>query len=204
MAARLYPTFAQGLSDGAIDWTTLNPKAILLAADFAYNSALVYRDELTEGFVIQESSALASPSVTSGVYSGGGPFNWLQYSDNKQVEHIVLFDDTGDDAYSQLIAHWDFESVTGLPFTPNGQNYYLYPVSPPGGFFAISTAALIGMLGSYALAGDYALSEVSGGDTYVLPDLVLTTALDVRDRVCIPASEVESCCTPTFRGSACA
>lgn len=203
MAARLYPAFASDLSAGTIDWTTLTPTVLLLTTDFAYDGAKEYRDELNESFVIAASTAI-TPKVVGDAYSGEEPFSWLQYSDTKQVAQIVMFDDTGDDAYSRLIAHWDSDSVTGLPFVPNGQNYYLYAVTPPGGYFAISSAELIGMLGSYALAGDYALSEVIGGDTYVLPDLVLSTELDVRDRVCIPASEVESCCTPTFRGTPCA
>lgn len=204
MAARLYPTFAQRISDGLIDWTTLTPKALLMSSDFVYDSSKVYRDELNESFVMNTSDVLPDPSVTADdAYKGSGPFAWLQYADTKIAGHVVLFDDTGDDAYSELIGHWDSDSVTGLPFTPNGSNYYLYGVSPPGGYFAISSAELLGHLGSYALSGDFALAEVTGGDTYILPTLVLTTALDVRDRVCIPASEVESCCTPTFRGSAC-
>jgi len=203
MAARLYPTFAQGLSNGSIDWTSLTPKALLLSADFAYDPAKAYRDELTEGFII-ETSTPVTPTLIDGVYGADGPFSWLQYSDNRQVGQIVLFDDTGDDAYSQLIAHWTAEDITGVPFTPAGRNYYLYPVTPPGGFFSIGGSAIDGMIGSYSLAAEYALGEVLGGETVSLPTLIVTTALDVRDRVCIPASEVESCCTPTFRGSACA
>jgi hypothetical protein len=204
MSANLYPLAAAQLLDGSLDWTTASIKALFLSEGFSFDAADTYRDQLNESMVIAESNGLTNASVTSnGVYTGD-PFIWPQLVDNRVVNQIALFNDTGDDAYSLMIAHWDAECLLGIPITLAGEDYFFYPVSPPGGFFQITEGDLIGPISTYTLAAGYALGEIVGSTIYLIPCPIFTgRILTVRDRVCIPANELESCCKPTIRSSQC-
>ena len=204
MSARLYPLAAAQLLDSTLDWTTASIKAIFLSENFSYNPADAYRDQLVESRVIAESNVLTNPSVTTeGVYTGD-PFMWPQLLNNKIVNQIALFNDTGDDAYSIMIAHWDADCLIGIPLALIGEDYFFYPILPPGGFFQITEADVVGPISTYALAAAYALSEIVGDTIYAVPCPIYTgRRLSVRDRVCIPADELDSCCRPTIRPSAC-
>lgn len=202
MAASLYPTAYAGLLSGDIDWTALNVKAVLLTGSFVYDSGHIFRDEIHEDFVIAESDAVETPTYVDGV-AGGQPAAFLQLLSNKEVQHVILYDDTGDPAYSRLLLYLDADAVDGVPFIPQGLDYFLYPVTPPGGFFSIEGEESTGEINSQPLGAPFALGESQEGFFSEIPQLVFGGRLVVRDRVCATPSEVQSCCKPTIRGSLC-
>lgn len=205
MTARLYPQAFTDLQAGTLVWESLSIKGLLLSDAFTYDETAVMRDEISDAYVIATSSAMTNP-VRNGDVVTGDPIAWLQVSSPKIVKKIVLFDDTGDDAYSQLIAYFDVDAVDGLPYTINGQNYYLYPVTPPGGYFSYGTFDdILGSLGSYSLASYIALGEMEGGTSYAIPVLIFGLDLDVNERVCLLPDELDTdeCGPPTIRSSLC-
>lgn len=203
MSARLYPNAVELFIDDSIsEWTAYEVKALLLSQAFVYDPSKVFRDELNEALVIAESSALEGASFDDGLASGQ-PFTFLALLDNRQVHHVVLYADTGEAAYSPLLAYLGPDAVTGLPFTPQGQDYFIYPVTPPGGFFQVTDAPLVGPLNTYGLAGPYALAMSEGGVSYAIPTLFIDGRLIVKDKICAPPVEDDSCCRPTIRGSRC-
>lgn len=203
MSARFYPGGFSQIQDGTIDWTTANLKALLLSSQYTFNPAEDKRDNISDSYVIGTSSALTGATYANGL-AGGDPFVWLQLSDTRVVDQIVIFDDSGDDPYSQLILHWDSTCLEGLPFTPQGEDYYLYPVTPPGGFFQITEDPVVGPINTYPLAGPYALAEAIGGDSVFIPCLYIGRDLRVRAKVCVRPDVSDSCCPPTITGDVCA
>lgn len=206
MSGRLYPFAAAQLIDETLDWEGGTIKALLLAEGYVFSTSHVVREDINDNFVIATSEALIDPSISDdGVYTGAGAFRWLQLLDPKTVYQVVIFDDTGDDAYSPLIAHWDSDGLIGAPLQLQGEDYFLYAVSPPGGFFQIASGDLLGPLATYQLAGAYALGEIQGSTSYLIPDLVLGRRLVVSDRICIPSSGLNSWCgDPVIKGTPCA
>ena len=206
LTARIYPSAFAGLQSGALDWEDLSVKGILLSEGFTYDPSMQYRDEIDDAFVIADSDVMENPERNGNVVNGD-PIQWLQLSDNRLASKIVLYNDTGDDAYSELIAFFDTEDVEGLPFVINGQNYYLYPVSPPGGYFSYGDySEIIGPIASYTLAYALALGESIGGSIYSIPVLVFGLDLTVNERICIRADALDQdeCRTPTIRSTRCA
>lgn len=205
MSARLYPNAFGQLAAGTLDWTALNIKGLLLSEGFTYDGTLQFRDQLDESFVIATSEAIPTPTFDDSV-AGGTPVEWLQLLDNRDAYHIVLFDDTGDDAYSELIMYLQAEDVDGLQSSLLGANYYLYPVTPPGGFFSLGLgAAVLGPVNTYHLAYTLALGESIGGQYYTIPTLVFGLDVVANERVCYraPALDEEECGPPTIRSSLC-
>lgn len=205
MTARVYPSAFSQLAAGTLDWTALDLRAVLLSEAFVYDETMQYFDEVNTSFIIAESELLTNATYEDEVF-GGSPFEWLQLSDNRSPRHILIYEDSGDDAYSDLIAYYSAASVDGLPQDLNGQNYYLYPVFPPGGFFELGEyASLIGPINSYALAYALPLGESIGSVAYTIPTLVFGLDLAVRSKVCYLPDEVDSpyCGPPTIRSSLC-
>lgn len=205
MSARLYP-YAFGLfANESLDWETASVRAILLSQAFTYNPAHQFRDEISDSYVIATSGILESPTFEDGV-AGGLPFEWLQIASNRLAHHIVLFDDSGDDPYSPLIAYYGAADVNGLPLTVAGEDYFLYPTSPPGGFFRLTSIGdAIGPVNTYHVAYNLALGEGTNGVGYSIPLLYIGRRLSVNEQICLLPDELDSdeCCAPTIRSSIC-
>lgn len=203
MSSRLYPNALSALLDGSLDWTTATLKALLLSDAFSYNASQDKLSQIPNGQIIATSEQMTNPRYTDGL-ANGDPFEWLQVADAREVNSIVIFDDSGDEAYSQLIAYYGSDCLTGVPFTPVGENYYLYPVTPPGGYFDITEVEELGMISTYPLAGLYTLGEVDGGTTVAVPCLITGRVLSVRAQTCFPSPGIDAgCCPPTITESSC-
>jgi hypothetical protein len=186
-----------------LDWTAEEIRVVLLGQGFTYDPTAVYVSELPAADIIAVSDEVVNRSYEEALAAGdAAPF--LQLLDNKTITHAVIYQDTGDPAYSLLIAHFNSDSITGAPKPAVGVDQFVYPPFPPGGFFQILDNELIGAINTYLLAGSVALAEISGGVTLVLPTLVLSTRLDIHTYVvCAGPDEPEDCCEPTIRSSIC-
>lgn len=122
MANALYNTFKEGLLDKLFDLNSDTIKASLIdAADYTFSAA---HDEysggardVASGAIVAESSALGSPTITSGTFDTAD-FTWSTVTGD-QSEDIILWDDTTTN--DRLIAFYD-TGMTGMPVTPNGGN----------------------------------------------------------------------------------
>lgn len=118
MANAIYPKFKEAALQGDIALDTSVVKVILVdLADYTYNAAHDFLDDVPAAAREEISAALASKTFTDGVFDSADPSFPGAVGD--VCEALILFIDTGSDATSRLIAYYD-TGVTGLPVTPNG------------------------------------------------------------------------------------
>lgn len=108
----------EGFLGGDIDWDADTIKAV--AVDTALYTVAIDTDQflsdIAAGARIATSAALSSKTKTLGVANAAN----VVYSavSGASIEAIVIYQDTGVEATSRLIAYID--TATGLPVTPNG------------------------------------------------------------------------------------
>lgn len=88
-------------------------------ADYTFSAAHDFLDDVPAGARVAVSGALANKTFTNGVFDADDIT--INAVTGDQFEALILYQHTGVDATSRLIAFWD-TGVTGLPFTPNGSN----------------------------------------------------------------------------------
>lgn len=116
MASALYPSFKALLLGGDIDLAADDIRAVLIdSADYTYSSAHDFLDDVAAGARVAVSDALASKTITGGVFDAADVTFTAATGDS--VEAIVLYKHTGSDATAPLIAYID-----GVSVTPNGGN----------------------------------------------------------------------------------
>jgi hypothetical protein len=124
MANFYFNSFRNGIwSSGVPDLTSLTIKPMLI--DHTDDTPAVGDDFIDDivsaGRVPAIASCPALASKTNGVV-GVGVFDAADSVftalSGDQAESLILFEDSGSEATSDLIARWD--TATGLPVTPNG------------------------------------------------------------------------------------
>ncbi|MFB6512099.1 hypothetical protein ACWCYZ_16715 [Streptomyces virginiae] len=116
MASALYPSFKALLLGGDIDLAADDIRAVLIdSADYTYSSGHDFLDDVAAGARVAVSGALASKTITGGVFDAADVTFTAATGDS--VEAIVLYKHTGSDATAPLIAYID-----GVSVTPNGGN----------------------------------------------------------------------------------
>lgn len=134
MANRLYDKGRQRYLEGQIAFLTDTIRLVLVTAGYVPNTFL---DEFLSSILVVQRVATSSPLIgktaSNGVADsddvpflalGGPPFSYM-----------VLYKDTGAAATSPLIALWD--TVAGMPFTPNGGNLLIEWDSTGAGIFKL-------------------------------------------------------------------
>lgn len=118
MANALYDLGREAFLDGDISWGSDTIKVILVdtgtyTVDLAAHDHL---DDIPAGARVATSDALASKTVASGVADAADIT--LSTVSGNTVEAVVIYQDTGTESTSKLIAYID--TATNLPVTPNG------------------------------------------------------------------------------------
>lgn len=118
MANALYDKGRQGFLEGSIDWDTDVIKAVLIdTADYTVNLAThQFLSDIPVAARVATSAALTGKTVASGVADAANPT--LPAVTGDPAEALVIYQDTGAEGTSRLIAYID--TATGLPVTPNG------------------------------------------------------------------------------------
>lgn len=118
MANALYDLGREGFLAGDIDWDANNIKVVLVdAADYTVN--LSTDNDLADIIAaarVATSGNLASKTTTAGVADAADITFTAVTGDVSEA--LVIYQDTGTEATSRLIAYID--TATGLPVTPNG------------------------------------------------------------------------------------
>lgn len=118
MANALYDLGREAFLNGDIDWTTDNIR-VVLGDSAAYTVNLAthdFLDDVPGGARIAVSGNLASKTSSAGVADAADVT--LSAVTGAVCEFIIIYQHTGTDATSRLIAYID--SATNLPITPNG------------------------------------------------------------------------------------
>jgi hypothetical protein len=120
MANALYDLARQAFLDGDLDWSANDIKVYLIdTADYTVNLATDQFASIIAGAAkVATSANLAGKTVTNGVADA----NDITFTSvtGDPCEALVIWQDTGNQATSRLIAYID--TATGLPVTPNGNN----------------------------------------------------------------------------------
>ena len=118
MANALYDKGRQGFLEGSIDWDTDTIKVVLIdTADYTVNLAThQYLSDIPAAARVATSTALSGKTVTNGVADADDLT--LSAVSGDPSEALVIYQDTGTEGTSRLIAYID--TATGLPVTPNG------------------------------------------------------------------------------------
>lgn len=117
MASVVYPKAKEAFLSGAIDLTTDNIRVVCVdAADYTYSALHDFLDDIPVAGRVGTSGNLASKTVTDGVFDAADIT--ITSVSGDQFEALVIYQDTGVEATSRLIAYID--TGTGLPFTPSG------------------------------------------------------------------------------------
>ena len=118
MSNALYDKAREGFLTGQIDWDTDAIKAVLIdAADYTVNlAAHQFLSDIPPAARVATSAALSGKTVAGGVADAADLT--LAAVSGDTAEALVLYQDTGTEGTSRLIAYLD--TATGLPVTPNG------------------------------------------------------------------------------------
>ena len=119
MANALYDKGRQGFLEGSIHFGTDTIKAVLID-EALYTVDLANHDFLDDVPALARVGApqtLGSKTVTNGV-ADAADITFPAVPLHDPVEAILIYQDTGVEATSRLIAY--INSATGLPVTPNG------------------------------------------------------------------------------------
>lgn len=118
MSNALYDFGREGFLAADIDWDLDNIKAMLVdTALYTVNLAThQYLSDVAAGARVATSANLGTKTTTAGV-ADAGDVTFTAVS-GASVEAVVIYQDTGVEATSRLIAYID--TATGLPVTPNG------------------------------------------------------------------------------------
>lgn len=120
MANALYPRFKQACLAKEVDMDSDSIKATLIdSADYTYGAGhTTYATDVAAPAKVAESSALTTPTITSGTFDTDN-FTWSSVTGD-QSEAIILWDDTTTSPVAdELVAFYD-TGMTGMPVTPNG------------------------------------------------------------------------------------
>lgn len=118
MANALYDSARQRFLEGGFNWLT-NTIKVLLVDTGAYTANLATHQFLSD---ISGTARITAPVTLTGKSTTGGAAdaNDVTFTavSGASIEAIIIFQDTGTEATSSLIAYID--TATGLPITPNG------------------------------------------------------------------------------------
>lgn len=204
MSAVVYPSAFAALQDGTLDWLADDIRVVLLGPAFVPDFSQQYVDSINPVYVIAESDPLEDRTFVNGL-AFSRPAQFLQLLDTQAITHAVIYQDTGDPAYSQLIAYYTDDNLLGSPLVPVGLDQYVLPDAQLG-WLTFSEQEFTGEINTYLLAGldTIGLGEVSGGDIAPASVLLLSGKLTVTTQaVCATPDEPETCCRPTIRSSKC-
>ena len=122
MANALYGLGRQGLLEGTIPWVSANFRVVSYdESDDPLNIDTDDNlDDILAGAREFESPNLASKTGTDGVADAADLAPAFTSAAGDQFDSITIFEETGVETTSQLIANID--TATGLPLTPDGGN----------------------------------------------------------------------------------
>ena len=134
----LYPYYKQvALDIGHTDAVDLNTSTIkiLLCENYTYNSVHKYVSDISGAAIIIRSNALASPTVTSGVFDAAD-ITVSAVPTGHTITDLIIYKATGVDSTSTLIANIDQDQASNpLSLPTNGSDVTIS--FDPAGIFSL-------------------------------------------------------------------
>jgi hypothetical protein len=121
MANAVYDKARQAYLAGDLDWDANDIKVVLVTSGYTFSQSHQYLSSIDDGYRVATSGNLANRSVADGVADADDVV--FSSVSGSQIAAIVIYQDSGNEATSRLIAFID--DATGLPCTPNGSDITL-------------------------------------------------------------------------------
>ena len=122
MANALYGLGRQGLLEGTIPWVSANFRAV--SYDESDDALNIDTDDNLDDILPAarefETPNFASKTATDGIADAADIAPAFTSASGDQFDSITIFEETGTESTSQLLANID--TATGLPLTPDGGN----------------------------------------------------------------------------------
>jgi len=129
---QLYTPAREKFLTGQLDWRVLDVRLILVSATYIFSTNHEFLDSIPLAARVADGDVL-NETTTDGFAQGDQVLFPGLLGD--EITQIILYANTGAESTSPLIAYYD--TVTGVPFTPTGIDYYISPDLVFGGFFRL-------------------------------------------------------------------
>jgi hypothetical protein len=115
-----------------LDWLSVDIKLLVVDATYNASPADEFVADISVAAIVARTTNASTKTATDG-YARAIPFQLFSLLHGQEIVAAVLYEDTGDDATSTLIAYVDDGIV--FPFLPLGLDYSFAYDSIEGGFF---------------------------------------------------------------------
>lgn len=132
MSQLFYPA-AEGFLTGTLNWATMNVAAVLVDASYVFSAADEFLDAIPLSARRSGFKWLSSLTTTNG-FAGGSYLVFDDVDASSPVTQLILFDDTGTEGTSRLIAYYD--DAPGFPLTTD-DDYLVAPSLDHNGYFQL-------------------------------------------------------------------
>lgn len=120
MANTIYPKGREGFAGGDIAWDTDTIKLVAVDSGYVYNAAHDFLDDVGAAARVATSSAFSSKTITSGILDAAD-VTLASVPVGDTITGIIIFQDTGVEATSRLIAFFDTKAdTTAISVVTNG------------------------------------------------------------------------------------
>lgn len=132
MANAIWPGTKDAFGKAEINWLSDTIK-ISIVRGYTYNSAHNYLSDVTgAGGTLVATATLASKTLSNG-YFDAADVTYTAVSAGAAATSVIIYKDTGTASTSRLIVF--FDTMTGLPVTPDGGDIVLNFSSSPSRIF---------------------------------------------------------------------
>lgn len=120
MASAIYPKAKEQFLQAGINMSSLDIRCVLIdTADYTYDAGHDFLDDVAAGAREEVmGSGMTTKTFTSGTFDADNVTFTGTTGDN--CEALIIYNHTGVDATSHLIAYLDSDSLAGLPVTLGG------------------------------------------------------------------------------------
>lgn len=136
MASRLYNKAREKFLTAQLSWLAGEYKAILLPAAFDPDFDDEFVDSINVGTRIATSIELTGRTATNGL-AMCDPISFGILVDPRLADKMIIFQDTGDETSSALVAFIDEADLIGAPLPLVGLDYFYIPSQLQGGVFRL-------------------------------------------------------------------
>ena len=140
MSNAIYPSALNAFLEGDLDLLSIDVRALLVTGDYTYDAADDFLDDISGGDIIAVSGNLTGKTV--GTPSGGvfdaSDITISSVGPDDPIRAVILYEHTGSDATSHLIAYLDTLSAGNpINFTPTGTDVTIIWPNGPTRIFRI-------------------------------------------------------------------
>lgn len=131
---QLYTAARENFANGQLSWSANNWSVLLVDANYTFSAAHTKVADINLSSRVGGLKRIENKTTTDG-FLNGSSVAYEGLSHNVNVQCIVIVREGASEADADLVAYYD--TVDGLPWLPDGDNYTVFPDALFGGFFRL-------------------------------------------------------------------